>query len=286
MATNVSTSRSPIISSDELLAIYRLDEVHVLDTRWYLDGRKGIDSYRSGHIPGAIFVDVETVCTGPGGPSRGRHPLKNPRDFASALASLGVGSGSRIVCYDDQFGSIAARLWWMLDQLSVDVQVLDGGFQAWRGPVEVVDVTFPPNQNPIGTPETWPSEALVSTSEVSRISRSKGAYILDARARERYLGQFEPIDRVPGHIPSAKSFPWTTMIDKDGFLPPYELRQLFSGVLKDTSKPIICSCGSAITACHLLLGLRISGIGDGFLYEGSYSGWSADPRRPICIEEC
>jgi thiosulfate/3-mercaptopyruvate sulfurtransferase len=87
-----------MISSEELLEIYQLEDVLVLDSRWYLDGRKGIDSYRKGHIPGAIFVDVETVCTGSGGPSRGRHPLKSPKDFVAALASIGVGSGIRIVC--------------------------------------------------------------------------------------------------------------------------------------------------------------------------------------------
>ena len=286
MSASSALPTSPMISSEELLEIYQLEDVLVLDSRWYLDGRKGIDSYRKGHIPGAIFVDVETVCTGSGGPSRGRHPLKSPKDFVAALASIGVGSGIRIVCYDDQFGSIAARLWWMLDQLSVDVKVLDGGFQAWRGPVELNDTVLDPSTNPISAPDSWPSEALVSTADVSRISRSKGAYILDARARDRYLGHFEPIDRIPGHIPTAKSFPWTTMVDRDGFLPPNELRQLFNGVLKDPSKPVICSCGSGITACHLLLGLRISGIGGGFLYEGSYSGWSSDPKRPICIEEC
>ena len=266
----------PIVSS-EWLADHRRD-VYIADVRWYLDGRSGRAEYDAGHIPGAVWVDLDRDLAAPPSPAGGRHPLPDPADFAAALGRLGIGEDRPVVAYDDAGGSIAARLWWMLDAIGQPAGVLDGGLEAWPGPL-VPDTDTPPATPTTRTPpRPWPAAAIVTTAEVDALRRDPAAVVVDARARSRYEGQTEPVDARPGHIPGAHNHPWTDNLDSSTrrFLPPDELRRRLPA-----HGEMISSCGSGVTACHNLLALRVAGAGaGGRLYPGSWSAWAADASLP------
>jgi thiosulfate/3-mercaptopyruvate sulfurtransferase len=244
----------------------------VADVRWYLDGRSGRAEYEGGHIPGAVFVDLDTALSDHGRAGPGRHPLPDPESFARAMEALGIGDGVTVVAYDDAGGSIAARLWWMLDVQGHDALVLDGGLAAWPGSL----VTQAPTTGSASfTSRPWPADAL---ADADAVAAATGA-VLDARAPERYRGDVEPVDPRAGHIPGAHNAPWAGNLDPSTgrFLSPAELRARFQAF-----GPIeVAHCGSGVTACHDLLALRLAGLPPARLYEGSWSDWSADPTRPI-----
>jgi thiosulfate/3-mercaptopyruvate sulfurtransferase len=285
----------PLVDAAWLAA--HLDEVYVADVRWYLDGRSGRDAHAAGHIPGAVWVDVDADLAGPKTPTSGRHPLPDPDALAVALARLGIGEDGPVVAYDDASGSIAARLWWMLDAIGQPAAVLDGGLPAWTGPLETADAAAPAGAPAGATTRTsrpWPTAAIVDADQVDRLRRDPAAVVIDARAPERYMGQVEPIDARPGHIPGARNHPWADNIGPDGrFRPPAELRHRFAhdGIgtrpgggsgraAAALSVTVVASCGSGVTACHDLLALRVAGLGGGHLFPGSWSAWAADPERP------
>ncbi|HEY3071862.1 MAG TPA: sulfurtransferase [Candidatus Limnocylindrales bacterium] len=265
---------SPLISAEELAA--RLDDPHVrvADVRWYLgQPDRGRNEYAAGHVPGAVFVDIETVLAAP--PGAGRHPLPEPKGFAASLALLGFGDEHEMVAYDDGGGSIAARLWWMLDDLGHPaVRVLDGGYARWTAlglPTETNASTHPPAV--LHLADRW---LKVVDRDAVRSSLGR-ATILDARAGERYRGEVEPIDPVAGHIPTALSAPSAGNIGPDArLLPPHVLRDRFARLgIGDDPGSVITSCGSGITACHNALAMRVAGLPDPLLYPGSYSDWSS-----------
>ncbi len=257
----------------------------LLDVRWRLGGPPGIDSYRAGHLPGAVYVDLDTDLAGPPG-AGGRHPLPAAADFEAAMRRAGVGTARPVVTYDDGDSTIAARAWWMLRYFGHDrVRVLDGGFRAWAAAGQPVtadepvvtagDFTAAPGQLPV-----------LDAANAAALARS--GVLLDARAGERYRGEAEPVDPVAGHIPGALSAPTAANVGADGrFLPPAELRQRFAG-LGITTGPSGASsaaavgayCGSGVTAAHEVLALTLAGV-PAALYIGSWSGWTADPSRPV-----
>jgi thiosulfate/3-mercaptopyruvate sulfurtransferase len=249
-----------------------LDDVVVADVRWYLDGRSGPDAYAAGHIPGAVFVEMDGCLAAPPSPSAGRHPLPDPIDFARCMSRLGIGDGQAVVAYDDARGSAAARLVWMLRALGEQAALLDGGLAAWEGPVE--QGPGPPREPARFTPRPWPADRIVTIDEVAA-SRSP---LVDARAPERYRGESEPVDPRAGHIPGALNLPWTGNVDPETgrFLTPDELRARYAEVASGS----IVYCGSGINACHDLLAMERAGISGVRLYPGSWSQWSADPSRP------
>jgi thiosulfate/3-mercaptopyruvate sulfurtransferase len=259
---------SPLISVDDLLARLGEPALRIADVRWWLaDPGKGRRDYEVSHLPGAIFVDVDRDLVGESGP--GRHPLPAPGAFAERLSQLGFDDTSDIVAYDDAGGTIAARLWWMLDDLGhARVRVLDGGIQAWTAagaPVTDALPAFPPSRLTLrdGWSRTIDREALVP--------RLGEVAVLDARAVERYRGEVEPIDPVAGHIPTARSFPTAGSLGADGrFLDAAALRRRFAPL----GDEVVTACGSGITACHTALAMRVAGLGDPLLYPGSYSDWS------------
>ena len=252
-----------------------LDDVRVVDVRWYLrplDGRTGAVAYAEGHIPGAVFLDVDTDLSAPASEAAGRHPLPTPEAFAESLGRAAIATGTPVVAYDDAGGSIAARLWWMLHVLGEPVAVLDGGLAAWTAPL----TTRPPQVSAVVRQAVqWPAGAFADADRVAR-----GAIpILDARAAERYAAGDPEIDPRPGHVPGAVSAPWAANLDESGrFLPPEILRERYRGLGVDGRA--IAYCGSGVTACHDLLALSITGAGDLALYAGSWSQWGADPSRP------
>jgi thiosulfate/3-mercaptopyruvate sulfurtransferase len=258
-----------------------LDGVRVVDVRWYLDGRSGREAYLAGHIPGAVWADIDTDLSAPPGPLVGRHPLPAPRDFADAMGRLGIADGDTVVAYDDASGSIAGRLWWMLDSLGERAYVLDGGIGTWIGALDR-DTQVTPAPAAF-TARAWPDDRFVDADEVDDLRRRRA--LLDARSFGRFTGDEPSVDKVPGHVPGARSAPWPENLDPETgrFLPADQLQRRFAALGVEEGARTVAYCGSGVTACHDLLALRIAGLGEGALYPGSWSGWSSDPDRPVAL---
>jgi thiosulfate/3-mercaptopyruvate sulfurtransferase len=253
-----------------------LDAV-VIDVRLAQSGPSGRERYASGHLPGAVYVDLDDDLAEPPGPG-GRHPLPSRERLVGALRRAGVGRGSTVVVYDDGPATAASRLWWLLrDHGHDDVMVLDGGLAAWTasgGEVSTEPVTPEPGDW-TGSPGRLPT---VDAGEVGRVVRD--GVLLDVRAAERFRGETEPLDPVAGHIPGAVNAPLTGNTDQTGrFLPPEELRRRFTG-LGVGDRETAAYCGSGVTATQTVLALRLAGL-DAALYPGSWSGWIADGTRPV-----
>ena len=251
-----------------------LEEVVVADVRWYLDGRSGRAAYEAGHVPGAVFVDLDTVLAARPGQGPGRHPLPTPEAFAAAMGALGIGDDTRVVGYDDASGSVAARLWWMLRSSGREAAVLDGGIQAWTGPLEPG-----PGSSPASTTFTARPWSVLDADAVATF----GGVVLDARAPERYRGEVEPIDARAGHIPGARNAPWPANVDTaTGRLRSREeLAEHYRSLGAGGDGDVAVYCGSGVTACFDILALEVAGISGAQLYEGSWSDWSSDPARPV-----
>jgi thiosulfate/3-mercaptopyruvate sulfurtransferase len=249
-------------------------EVIVADVRWYLDGRSGRDAYDGGHVPGALFVDLDEWLAAHGAPDAGRHPLPEPEHFARGMAQLGIGDDDAVVAYDDAGGVMAARLVWMLRATGHPAALLDGGLAAWEGPLETVAASRPPARF---TPASWPPGRLASIDDAA----DPRNVVLDARQRERYLGEEEPVDPRAGHIPGARSLPARENLDETGrFLPVEALRERLTAAGAGAGVSVVSYCGSGVTACHTLLAMEHAGLGPGRLFPGSWSQWSSDPSRP------
>jgi thiosulfate/3-mercaptopyruvate sulfurtransferase len=279
--------RSPLISAGDLAARLGVQDLVVVDVRWYL-GRpgEGRRAYDAGHIEGAIHLDLDADLAdlnGYGAP--GRHPLPHPAAFAERLGRAGIGDDTFVVAYDDAGGWVAARLWWMLDDLGHHggEAVLDGGWAAWLaagGPTSAEVPALAPR--PLHLADHW--TRVIDRPAVQ--ARLGDLILLDARAAPRYRGETEPIDPVAGHIPTARSAPWEGNIGPDGrMLPRDSLRARFqalgaggarapgeSGAAVATE--VVPYCGSGTSACHHALAMRIAGLPDPTIYVGSYSDWS------------
>jgi thiosulfate/3-mercaptopyruvate sulfurtransferase len=261
-----------LISPEDLAARLHDADLRIVDVRWVLgQPGKGREKYDAGHVPGAIFLDLDTALTSPGGP--GRHPLPSPSDFAATLGAAGIGDGDYVVAYDDVGGWVAARLWWMLDNLGHEhVAVLDGGYPAWLAaglPTTTEVPVFPPTT--ISLTPSW-SGTIDRDALQSRLG---DVVLLDARAGPRYRGEIEPIDPVAGHIPTARSAPTDGNLGEDGrFLPAAELAARFRELGASGTRETVTSCGSGVSATHNALAMRVAGLPDPILYVGSFSDWS------------
>ncbi len=249
----------------------------VADVRWYLDGRSGPDAYRAGHIPGAVFIDMDTVLAAHGAPTDGRHPLPSPETFAAGLAAAGIGDQTPVVAYDDLGGTVAGRLVWMLRILGSSAALLDGGLGAWSGPV--VEGPIAPAATPAKrTAQPWPADAIATEEQVVA-HIAAGGVVADSRAPERYRGDTEPIDPRAGHVPGAVNLPMGANLGPGGrFRPPAELASRFAEAGAD--EDAIFYCGSGVSACHNVLAMEASGRARPRVYVGSWSAWSSDPSRP------
>jgi thiosulfate/3-mercaptopyruvate sulfurtransferase len=244
--------------------------VALADVRWYLDGRSGRAAYEDGHLPGAVFIDLERWLSGEGGPSVGRHPLPEPEAFAEGMARNGIGDDTIVIAYDDAGGVIAARLVWMLRATDHEAALLNGGLTAYRGPLEKGSGSAD-HPHATFTARPWPAERLADAADA--VDRRN--VVIDARNRDRYRGEQDPVDPRPGHIPGASNLPCRENLAADGtFLPADELRHRFeeAGVVEGSS--VISYCGSGVTACHNLLALEHAGFTPGRLYPGSWSQYS------------
>ncbi len=272
MTTNLP---GPLVSASWLAD--HLDDVVVVDVRWYLDGRSGRAAYEGGHIPTAVWADLDSDLSDPPGLPGGRHPLPSPERFAEAMGRLGVGDGDIVVAYDDASGMVAGRLWWMLDSLGEQAAVLDGGIAAWGDPM-VTEAHVPAAA--AFTPRPWPPDRFVAADDVA--ARGGRTVLIDARAAHRYRGEENPIDPRFGHIPGARSGEWSDNIDQHGrFRPTEELATHYAELDIDAETDVIAYCGSGVSACADLLALRTIGNTSMRLYTGSWSEWGADHDRPI-----
>jgi len=251
----------------------------VLDVRWQLGGPPGIDSYRRGHLPTAVFTDLDRVLAGPPGPG-GRHPLPELAAFQAAMRAAGVRQDRAVVVYDDGDSTIAARGWWTLRYYGHrNVRVLDGGYRAWVSAGLAV-TQADPGPAP-GDFTARPGHMPALDAAGAQVTALTGR-LLDARSAERYRGETEPVDPVAGHIPGAVSAPTTGNVNADGtFAGAAELAARFAalGVTGDGAA-VGAYCGSGVTAAHEILALALAGV-PAALYVGSWSNWVADPDRPV-----
>ena len=275
-----------LISASQLAA-------HIDDPKWVVvDCRHdlvnlaaGRDGYAIGHLPGAVFADIETVLSGAkrgaDGAFLGRHPLPEKEALADALRDFGIGDDTQVVAYDAHGGMFAARLWWLLRWLGHEaVAVLDGGMAAWQALGQPLSNQVP--VKPLGSLTVRaPFVPTVTVREVMDNLDSGKRIVIDARAADRFRGENETIDPIGGHIPGAKNRFFKDNLQADGrFKEAQQLRGEF-GALIDDPEQAIMQCGSGVTACHNLLALEVAGMPGASLYPGSWSEWVGDPARPV-----
>lgn len=257
----------------------------LLDVRWALGADDGYDAYLQGHLPGAVFVDLERDLSGEliEGGAGGRHPMPTVDDFELDMAECGVDNDRLVVCYDDSGSLAAARCWWLLRHFGkYDVQVLDGGLAQWRAqplPIEsglrlVEEGDFCVRRG----------RSHVLHSEEAHMFAEQGL-LLDCRPADRFRGENEIIDPIAGHIPGAVNIPARTLTDESGrFLPQQELRELLLSVGVNGERPVATYCGSGVQASHVALAIAAAGLGENVpVYIGSWSDWITDPARPIAL---
>jgi len=276
-----------LISADDLARHIDDPDWLVVDCRHDLVNLAfGREAYAAGHLPHAVFADMETDLSGAkrgaDGAFRGRHPLPEKEALAAVLRRWGVNDATQVVAYDAHGGMYAARLWWLLRWLGHEAAaVLDGGLPAWQAAGQPL-ASDPPEPRSAGSfAVRAPFVPTVTVLEVLENIETARRTVVDARAADRFRGENETIDPVGGHIPGAKNRFFKDNLHNDGrFKAPEQLREEFSNVIDDPRQAIM-QCGSGVTACHNLLALEVAGLPGAALYPGSWSEWSSDPARPV-----
>lgn len=277
---------SPIINVTDLVELYKLESTVLIDAS---NGINAQLNYEVKHLDTALFVNLNTqlsdikdnVANG------GRHPLPTIEQFSNTLSSLGISPESHVIIYDDKNGAnAAARFWWMLKAIGhKKVQILNGGFQ------EAEKLNFPINSNIVKVKRTVPYKIdkwqlpTISLKEIEEVTITNTSTIIDVREKGRYKGDYEPIDLIAGHIPTAINIPFMENLNENGlFLSPEELKTKYMEIIKTSKdKGIIVHCGSGVTACHTILAFDYAGLKTPILYVGSWSEWSRN-NKPIKTE--
>ena len=255
----------PLVEADWLREHIDDRDVRVIDFRWYLQGRRGWQEFVHGHIPRAVFLDLEKVTGKDGG---GRHPLPSADQFERELRLRGVNDDTKVVVYDDSGGSTAARLWFLLGYFGHRAQaVLNGGLQAWGLPIEDEVEVFAPGNFTAREPDH------ASALDFEAVRALRGMPLVDARAGERYRGEKEPIDPKAGHIPGALNAPYSENLEPDGrFKSPAQLRRRY--IELGAEEGAVFYCGSGVNATHHVLAMAVAGLPGARIYAGSWSDWS------------
>lgn len=273
-----------VISADDLSSHIEDNNWVVVDCRFTLtDPGAGQRAYDEGHIPGARYMHLDDDLAAPVTSKTGRHPLPDPDTLAKKLGALGINNNTQVVVYDDVFGAMASRLWWLLRWLGHDkVALLDGGLPAWVRKKFPLNTDVPAVKKSTFTPSVR-ADMVVDMPTMEAIVESRENLIVDARAEERFTGEVEPLDKVAGHIPGAVNLPYEDNLDLDGtFMSKDEMFELYKDLLGDRKgDEVVMMCGSGVTACHNLVAMEIAGLTGPRLYAGSWSEWITDPKNPI-----
>lgn len=264
----------PIV--DQAWVEERLGEIVLADVRWSLDGTDGRDAYRQGHLPGAVFVDLDVDLADPPTAAEGRHPLPSTERFAERMGALGIGDDDVVVGYDQGHGGFAARLVWMLRATGHRAALLDGGLAAWTGDVAPGEVDR--ESAAFHAPDHWPTHRLASIDEVVSLAGTPGTVVVDSRAAERYRGEVEPVDARAGHVPGAVNLPFPDNLEDGRYRDAAQLAERFAAAR--AADDVIVYCGSGVTACQNLLAMEAVGI-EARLFPGSWSQWAARDDLPI-----
>ena len=275
-----------LVTPEQLAA--QLDSWVVIDCRFSLaDTAHGRRVYEQGHIAGARYAHLDDDLSSPKSATTGRHPLPDLATFCAKLGAWGVTPDTQVVVYDDSFGSMAVRLWWLLRGLGHQkVALLDGNFPKWtreKRPVETAEPAVIPTTYPVPANVDWGVDAAA----VETMRQSPAHKLIDARPEMRFTGEVEKIDPVPGHIPGAINWVFEENLDLDGtYLPADELRENYEQLLAGVAPGnVVHTCGSGVTACHNVLAMEIAGLAGSRLYPGSWSEWITDPARPVATGE-
>lgn len=281
-------TQSLLIDVPQLKSLVAADDHLLVDCRFNLaDAGQGHQEWLSGHIPGAVYADLDKDLAGPVGPLDGRHPLPDARAFAEVLSGWGWREGMTIVAYDAQGGAFAARLWWLMRYFSRDcVKLLDGGLPAWLAsgePLRSGEEPVEPTAVPVLEPQT---EMTLNAASVLDALERGSILLLDARAADRFAGENETIDPVAGHVAGATNRPFSTNLNAEGRFHGRERLRAEFETLFDTlrdgrdSAAVVHMCGSGVTACHNQFAMALAGLEGSRLYPGSWSEWIRDPARP------
>ena len=271
---------NPIVSAAELRSLTSAGNApKLLDVRWSLAQPDGRADFAREHLPGAVYVDLETELSTHGTPDQGRHPLPTREQLQRVARAWGLRQGDAVVAYDANTGVAAARAWWLLRHAGIDdVHILDGGVSAWRaagGALESGTVEPDPGNVEL----SWGQMPVIDIDEAAALPRD--GILLDVRAAERYRGEVEPMDPVAGHIPGAINAPNLELLAPDGrFRAPEEIRRHLAVLGADSHVPVAAYCGSGINASHAVAAMESVGL-HAALFPGSWSKWSNTPGMPV-----
>ena len=260
----------------------------VVDCRFSLSTpTAGRQAYEAGHIERARYAHLNDDLSAPITAQSGRHPLPNPQRLAAKLGEWGIDNSKQVIAYDDSFGAMAARLWWLLRWLGHDaVALLDGGLPRWQREGRVLSKEPPVVTSAVFTPHVR-DHMWVDANTVAQAVKNKDWLVMDARAEERFNGEIEKMDTVAGHIPGAINLPFEDNLHVSGrFSSEQELRELYKGQIENVAPAqVIQMCGSGVTACHNILAMEHAGLPGAKLYAGSWSEWIRDPARPVARDD-
>lgn len=271
-----------LVSASELAAHLANTGWRIVDCRFSLaDPGAGLKAYEQGHIPGAHYINLDRHLSSPHVPGKtGRHPLPARADWIATVQALGIAADTQVAMYDDAGGAIAARMWWMLRWIGHgNGAVLNGGWQAWLRGGHPVSTAIP--AAPVKSACDFAAlPSLVQVMHAGDIDAT-AHLLLDAREMPRFRGDVEPLDPVAGHIPGALCSPFSANLDAGGcFKAPADLREKFAPAAH-AQMPVVCYCGSGVTAAHNVLAMKVAGLDEPALYPGSWSEWITDPSRPV-----
>lgn len=261
------------------------EDTVVVDARFNLsDLEAGRKAYEAGHIPQAVYLDLKNDLASPAEKHGGDNPLPDPGKLAEKLGSLGIDQDTTVVIYDETNDMFASRAWWVLDYIGLDhVYILDGGFKAWQEAGYEMTTEIPNRREKVFKPKIHPN-SIADINDVKEKLKNESAILLDSRSRDRYLGGTEPMYGKSGHIPGAKNYFYKNVFNEDGTWKSEEqLRGVFASLPKD--QEIIVSCGSGVSACPNIIGLKRAGYENIKLYPGSFSDWISYEENKVETKE-
>lgn len=257
----------------------------IVDVRFHLTSREqGRNEYLAGHIPGAFYLDLDSDLSGEIGEHGGRHPLPDVEKIAKTLGGIGIRPNSTVIAYDDHGGMFASRFWWQLHYLGHDsIHILDGGYQNWLKSGFEASIEIP-KAEPVEYIPSLREEELVDVNGVRARIGNSASVLVDSRDHSRYAGENEPLDHKAGHIPGAVNYFWKNVIDDEGKWKSADgLNENYAAL--DKTKEIIVYCGSGVSACPNVIGLKQAGFQNVKLYAGSWSDWISYPENKIATGE-